>query len=316
MSRRRVTCVSRKHECRFEDVQMTTTTAIPLQRVAQRSTLQKTFVDATVLSGFTDPSHFDMLCGEYLGTLSEVEAAAVRASADAARSYVASLPGIDPAALNDVIRGQVEGPHVEEIQAEPVFQQVFGSLPHQFAHVDLSRLIALQAWVEPRRDVVPSDEQGLNDFCLPRRWEVPAEISYIPQTNTIQVLSSDPALSQLKLDFDQRAGKITMSPPQHPNLVQVAIFMGRAYLRNGYHRVVDALAQGHTTLPALVVQMQSHEQVALPAAGCFNIFHAMGAPRPPLVADFLGQAATTTKVRERRYGLLIGLDVNPFSVGV
>jgi hypothetical protein len=34
------------------------------------------------------------------------------------------------------------------------------------------------------------------------------------------------------------------------------------------------------------------------------------------VADLLTPAATSSKVRERRYGVLISLDAKPFNIGV
>lgn len=295
---------------------MTTTTQLPIQTVAQRSVLQKTFVEATLLAGFTDLSHFEQLCGEFLLSQDDNNANKRRDEANVARAYVSQLEVSDEQWLNDVVRNQISGEHIHRIISDPIFQQTFGSVHHQFAYVDLNRLVALQPWVEPRRDRVPKKEQELLNFALPTDWEVPAEISYLPQTNSIQVLSSDPALSGLQVDFDHVAGKVTLSPPKHPNLVQVTLFNGRAYLRNGYHRCVDALAQGINELPAIVVQAFTPDQVLLPGAGCFNLFHVMTLPRPPLVSDFLTPSATTTKVRERRYGVLIGFDVKPFNIGV
>ncbi len=123
---------------------MTTTTILPIQTVAQRSAVQKTFVDASLLSGFTDAAHFEMLCGEYLATLSQQDADAVRAAAAAARAFVAMLPAANPGDLANFVRQPVQGNYVAGIIADPVFQQSFGGLPHQFAHVELDRLVALQ----------------------------------------------------------------------------------------------------------------------------------------------------------------------------
>lgn len=296
---------------------MTTTTVIPIQQIPERSVVQKTFVDATLLAGFSDEAHYEMLCGEYLATLEPNVSQLARDSAQAARNHTGNLvPPTQPDFFSDIIRRPLAGNHVHRIVSDPIFQRSFAGISYQFAFVDLTRLIALQPWVEPRRDYVPTEEPDLLGFALPTDWEVPAEISYLPQTNSIQVLSSDPALSGLQVDFDKAAGRVTLSPPKHPNLVQVAIFNGRGYLRNGYHRAVDALAQGVTELPAIVTQAFTPDQVQLPAAACFNLFHVMALSRPPLVADFLTPAATTTRVRERRYGVLISLDVRPFNIGV
>ena len=296
---------------------MTTTTDIPIQQFPEPSVVQKTFIEATLLAGFSDETHYDMLCGEYVSTLDEIGAQSARDAAQAARHYVATLvPPTHPDFFSDIVRRPIAEDHVQQIVSDPVFRRSFAGIPHRFSYVDLTRLVALQSWVKPRRGSLPTDDAGLLAFALPTNWEVPVEINYLPQTKSIQVFSSAPALSGLQIDFDRTEGRVILSPPKHPNLVQVAIFNGRGYLRDGYHRVVDALAQGVTELPAIVTQAVRPDQVQLPAATCFNLLHVKALPRPPLVSDFLTPAATTTRVRERRYGVLIGLDVRPFNIGV
>ncbi len=292
---------------------MTTKTSMPPSKVAQRSKVQKTFVSAKLLSGFTDTNHFRMLTGEYLASLSADKRQRFEDEANAARQYVA---GLAPITFANAELQPITGAYVDAIKLDPVFQRTFGMLPYRFAEVDLKQLIALQPWVEPRHDKVPKNKKKLLEFALPRKWDVPTEVSVIQPQGPIQVLTSDPALQNMEMEFDQATGKISLAASKHPNLIQVAHLAGRYCLRNGYHRVVDALEQGRQTLPALVWDSITPDQIALPGHGMFTIQYVFSIPRPPLVCDFATPAATLVKVRERRYGMIINLDIKPINFGI
>ena len=89
----------------------------------------------------------DSLLGEYLSTLVDADRVQVLNDIDASRNFVANLP---PFQQTTVVKRSLSGSHVDSIRAEPLFQQSFGQRPHQFAYVDLTQLIALQPWIEPR----------------------------------------------------------------------------------------------------------------------------------------------------------------------
>ncbi len=291
---------------------MTTKTSMPASRVAQRHKVQKTFVAAKLLSGFTDDNLFALLTGEYLASLPATKRQRIETDVALARQYVS---GLAPAAFGNVERNMLFGDYFDDMRRDPIFQRHFGMLQYRFAEVDLKQLIALQPWVEPRNDRVPKNKKKLLEFALPRKWDVPTEVSITQPLGSIQVLTSDPALQSMEIEPDPSTGKIMLSASKHPNLIQVAHFSGRYFLRNGYHRVVDALAQGRQTLPALVWDAPPN-LIALPGHGMFPIHYAISAPRPPMLCDFASPAATLVKVRERRYGMIINLDIKPINVGI
>lgn len=292
---------------------MVTHNPIPVPTSTPRGSVQKTFVPAKILSGFTDLNHFQLLSGEFLATLDANEQSKIINEAQATRVFVSQLPPFQPQPI--VIR-DITSPHVQAIQADPLFTQIFGQRPHKFCYVDPSKIIALQAWIEPRADKVPTGEDALLEFALPRSWDVPAEVSFIQPTGPIQILSSNPGLQGLAMELDLSAGKVMLGAPKHLNLVQVVNFQGRYILRNGYHRVSDAIIAGLPEFPALVIEAFTPNEAALQGNTAFNFGYVLGLPRPPLVSDFNTPAALTTKVRERRYGVIVNLDIKPINIGI
>jgi hypothetical protein len=144
---------------------------------------------------------------------------------------------------------------------------------------------------------------------------VPAEISVTPPMGPIHIVTSSPMLQGLAMELDAKHGRVILSPPPHVNLVQVAEFQGRHYLRNGYHRVYDAVSAGVKELPALVVPVINPAELEL-GGTAFGAGYVAGRPRPPLVADLCMPAAIDIDMRERRYGVTINLDVKPFNIGI
>ena len=293
---------------------MVTQTALPLPSVAVRGDVQKTFIDVKVLSGFTDSGHIEILLGDYLSRLNDTDKALALSEIDATRAFVATLPPFQP---TQVVKRSISGTHVDGIRADPLFQQNFGQRPHQFAYVDLTQLVALQPWIETRSDQISTDETELLHFALPHNWEVPAEVTFIQPNGPIQILTSNPALNSIALEFDKTKGTVSLGAPKHINLVQVVHYNGRHYLRNGYHRVADALAVGINEFPALVVEaMGNPMEFMLTAYGAFNGLYMSSLLRPPLVTDFHTQAAVASKVRERRYAVIVNLDVKQLNIGI
>lgn len=292
---------------------MDSSTTVAAPATAPRGVVQKTFVPAIILSGFTDPVHFGQLAEEYLASLSAEEKTKILADADATRQFVAQLPPLTPTQieLRDIVH-----PHVTAIQSDPIFAQAFTRLPHRFRYVDPTGIIALQASIEPRSDVVPTAEDALLEFALPRTWDIPAEISFIPPLGPIQILTSNPGLQGLAVELDQPSARVMLSAPKHLNLVQIVQLNGRYFLRNGYHRIADAVKADVREFPALVVDAFSPNDITLPGVGMFNSGYVLGLQRPPLVQDFFTAAALRTKVRERRYGIIVNLDVKPIIIGI
>jgi len=292
---------------------MTSSNPLPMPVAAPRGAVQKTFVKAKVLAGFTDQGHYQLLVGEYLATLDPAVQTAKLQAADAARAFVAQLPPLTPPS---VIVRPITHPHVEAIKKDPLFANTFGQSQHEFAYINPAGVIALQATIEPRADPVPGTEDALLDFGLPRTWDVAAEVSFIQPFGPIQILSSNPAMQGLSMELEHATGIVKMSAPKHLNLVQVVKFNNLFFLRNGYHRVSDALAAGKQEFPAIVITALTPNDVTLGGIGFFNLGYVLGLKRPPLVSDFHTAAAVESKVRERRYGVIINLDIKPINIGV
>ena len=281
--------------------------------VAVRGLVQKTFISARVLSGFTDVNHQEQLIGEYLATLDQTRRQRLLDDADASRRFVSELA---PFQGGSAVLRPITSQYVSAIEADPLFNQVFGVRPHQFAYVDLGMLIALQPWVEPRLDPIPATEDELMTFALPNNWDIPAEVSFIPPMGPIQILTSSPSFSGLRMEFDAATATVKLGAPKHLNLIQVIHFAGRHFLINGYHRVTDALAANVRELPALVTQAMSPQELQLPGMGPFNAGYVQGLPRPPLVSDFTTAASIAAKMRERRYGMLVDVTIKPLMIGI
>lgn len=163
---------------------------------------------------------------------------------------------------------------------------------------------------------MPTDELELLKFALPNTFELPAEVNFIPPQGPIQILSSNPMFQGLAIDLDNINGKVTLGPSKHLNLTQVRYFQGKLFLFNGYHRVADAIRLGIAEFPCLVVEAFSPAELIVQDPRFFNFGYLSALARPPLVSDFSSQAAIITKTRERRYGMIVPLDIKPINIGI
>jgi len=287
---------------------------MPVPTVPIRGEVSRTFVDARVLAGFMDDGHFRAFSGEFLSTLKKDEQESLLKKAEGSRAITGGLPDIP---LQDVITRPLVGAQIESIKSNKVFQNTFRVRPFQFAWIRPERIVALQVHVKPRADPVPQSEDELIQFMLPLTWDVPAEVNFIPPVGPIYMVSSSPHMTGFEANFEAKSGKVTIQPPKHINLLQVMHFNGRYYLRNGYHRLFDAISGGIQEVPALVVEALQPQDVDIGGGfGSFNPGYTMGQKRPPLVADFTTDAAIPIKMRERRYGIAINLQVSPVNIGI
>ena len=284
-------------------------------RGPNRGVVIKSFHPVKALAGFMDDAHFQAFAQEYLATLSEEAKADLLAEADRARTIATALP---PHPDFSVESRPVDPEVSEQFTKDETFRAVFGGQAYHFAWVRLENLVALQVFVNAQEEDVPSTESALTEFSLPGEWSVPAEITFIPPLGPIYIVSSSPHLVGLRVRTEVEAGQIIIEPPTHINVVQVMHFNGRYYLRNGYHRVVGALRAGVTELPALIVEGNQPAEVELANMGPsgFGVLPSMMLPRPALVADFNGTATVEIRMRERRYGASVSLQISPVNIGV
>ena len=281
---------------------------------ARRGIVSKSYLPVNVLAGFMDDSHFRAFAQEYLASLPEREQTAELDKVEQARIFVGGLaPHPDfTAEMGPIDLSQRFTDHA-------AFQAAFGSLPVRFSWIRPENIVAVQAFVNSQQEDVPSGENELIDFALPVHSEVPIEISFIPPLGPIYLVSSSPHFAGLGVQMDNDNSRVIIQPPAHLNLIQLVHLAGRYYLRNGYHRVVGALRAGISQLPALVVDANQPPDVELPQLGpaAFSVLrYVISLPRPPLVADFGGAATVDIRMRERRYGAAVSLQISPLNIGV
>jgi hypothetical protein len=279
---------------------------------ARRGIVARSFLPVNVLAGFMDDAHFRAYAQEHLASLSELQRSDLLDRVERAREFVQTLPPHPDFAT------EVRPIDASERFADHVaFQSAFGNLPIRFAWVSPKNLVAVQVFVNSQREDVPSSEDELIDFALPVHSEVPVEISYIPPFGPIYVVSSSPHFVGLGLKMDNENSRVIIEPPPHLNLIQVVQFMGRYYLRNGYHRVVGALNAGRPEIPALVLDATQPPELPQLGPASFGVQgYTMGLGRPPLVADFGTGATVDIRMRERRYGASVSLTISPLNIGV
>jgi hypothetical protein len=279
---------------------------------AVRGQIQKTYNDINVLAGFTDSNHLMQIVSEYYLTLTPTAQQLILQNAESSRQFVAKLPAITNF---EVEVRPINNPYIQTIINDPIFQNSFGGNQYRFFYINPFNVIALQPWIEPRKDKVPNDELELLKFALPTSWDTPAEVNFVQPNGPIQILSSNPTLQGLSIEFDNINGRVMLGAPKHLNLIQVKQFQGKYYLLNGYHRVVDAIQQGLTEIPCIVVDAFSPGEF-ITAPNFFGFGYASALQRPPLVSDFMTTASIDTKARERRYGMIVSLDVKPINIGI
>jgi hypothetical protein len=280
----------------------------------RRGSVTKQYRPVSVLSGFMDDPHFRGFAQEQLLALSPAKQKTLLTKVDATRTHARSLPPLDDYSAE--IR-PLEPKCCSHFSKDKTFTAAFGQVSHRFAWIRVERLVAIQVYVMSQAENVPSSDADLVEFALPRKWGVPAELSFIPPFGPIYIVSSSPHLVGLNIQMDNKNSRITLEPTPHINLVQVVQFGGRYFLRNGYHRVVGALSSGVAELPALVVDGSQHTDVVLPQLGQAGFgVHSMSLPRPPLVSDFAGAATVEMEMRERRYGASVSLQISPFNIGI
>jgi hypothetical protein len=285
------------------------------QPKALRGEVVKRYDQVKTLAGFMDDAHFRAFSQEYLLSLSAQQQRALLGQADRARQAVSQLPPHTDFAAE---ARPLEAASYDSIIKDKTFQTYFGQVPHRFAWIKLENLVALQVYVRSQKESVPATEQELVDFALPKRWDVPAEISFMPPLGPIYIVSSSPQMVGLNLQMDGKKSQVIISPAPHLNLIQVVQLYGRYYLKNGYHRVVGALEAGVKELPALVIDAAQPADVELANLGQagFGVGHSMLLARPPLVSEFNGTGIVEISMLEKRYGASVSLQTLPINIGV
>jgi hypothetical protein len=275
----------------------------------------KRYQDVSVLAGFMDDNHFYSYATELIETLDHAQVEALFARVERARQAAAKLGTID---FQQVELRPINHSRVAALEADERFQADYYGCSYRFCWVNARNLVALQTFLRSGHDPAPSSGDALIDYALPHTWDVPAEICFTPPYGPIYILSSSPHVDGVNISVDKSKGQIILGAPPHLNLIHVAHFGGRYYLRNGYHRVCEILAAGCDEIPAIVMDYYDPSQVELAnlGAGAFAVSHLMNLERPPLVADFGTGASIDIEMREKRYAASITLQMSTITIPI
>jgi len=142
-----------------------------------------------------------------------------------------------------------------------------------------------------------SDADAVLKFCLPLAGtgglqRVVVSFNQVNNTYSIvsehldlrivgQVQGEDQATKRKFFGFATGFGLPTLT---------VAHYRDMYLLKNGYHRAVALLAKGHRYVPALVVETYSYQMTGAGGSGFFTV-DILSSTKPPLLSDFLSQAA-------------------------
>ena len=269
-----------------------------------------------VLGGFMERGAVQPVVGEWLISLNATEQAAFWTAYEVAR---AAVRGLGP---TDLVMGVVSEPTAEtagrggRLLGLPEVVNAFPGLELSFGEVNLAKVIPLQNNVRTVAQTIPGDPEGLAAYCLPEPTNTPAEVSFTmnPLGGSYATFLSDVPYGGGLIPTVE-AGRLSFAPPRHINLLQVAEFSGRWYLRNGTNRAVALLRAGLSTAPALLVKGGGLPQLQLGGPGIFPLTALAGQARPPLLGDFTGPAAVEYKSRDRRYGTLVRFEMAPLNPG-
>jgi len=203
--------------------------------------------------------------------------------------YVAEAPAPLPADLGAAAQG---------IESRPVFQREYAAKARvSFGVVPLRSLITPQAvadldYVDDLLYEVPhADDADANfHFSFPAgSVPEPAVIG-----NTVMFTTFAPNLAVVPVPSyrtDADGFEIVVKVQPRPNYLYVATLRNtanRLLVANGVHHVLALLKAGRTHAPALICDAGGIEEIGLPPT---TLLSQVGAPRPPLVADFLEPVA-------------------------
>lgn len=191
---------------------------------------------------------------------------------------------VETAALQDSLSGHALRP---ELQAE------MAGLKWYLGVVDLRSLLAFQrrlAFNPLVPDIaLPSKENwpALIDLSFGPEKPIIYDLTRCAESGSVTLRSSDPNL-HLRISND-RATPITVHAGSP--FFEVALYKGRWFLRDGYHRAYALLQAGVFKLPAVIVEARTLAELGAIHPWFFPE-ETLLSPSPPYVIDFLNDDLT------------------------
>ncbi|MEA3144594.1 MAG: hypothetical protein QOG31_1918 [Thermoplasmata archaeon] len=229
---------------------------------------------------------------------------AVALASRSAANTVAAAPVETPAC---VPIDPVHAAHLQAVQAHVLFPEATQGVQWSFRMVEARKLLSIQKFVDLdrsqdiARDLDVGDPRAILEMCLPTKRHTHVIGIGLNADNSWTVFSrgqdfritggfqqEDPVTKRRTIGYHLGGG----TP-----FVQVAVFQGRYYLKNGYHRVYELLSRGIEMVPCILVEATKLEDTGL-RPGFFppELLHG---PTPPRVAHYLND------------GIAIGVPLKP-----
>jgi hypothetical protein len=168
------------------------------------------------------------------------------------------------------------------------------------ATVDLTRVLSVQKAIrvtglDERMATLAEGPEGLLELCLPSEQpSSPARAFADVDGRGVTMSSPNPNLRLAGMQVVQPPAGPDAPPVQEQGLMlivqlkasylQVARYGGRHFLVDGYHRAAGLLRAGVTTVPCILIDAESFEQVVT-MPGLFS-YETVFADRPPRLVDF------------------------------
>lgn len=221
--------------------------------------------------------------------------AAQRQRVEAARAHVANRPeGVDQVELLNDLPAELEE-HVRQLRSGPAATMFADGWDVRL--VDLARVCAFQPTVfvdsaaERTAGASLDDWAAVAEVTLPTQWrnQLPSQFDEVHQQWLL--VSRNPNLRVIGHFSGPVAGPgspigFGFFVAVTPSFVNVALYQGRYFLHDGYHRALGLLARGIRRVPVFVKEYAAiHDLVPegmLPQ-------EAFVGPRPPTLPDFLDE---------------------------
>jgi hypothetical protein len=198
-------------------------------------------------------------------------------------------------------------PLIDEVMAQPRYQQTFDTLPTHIGMAELDRLILCQIHVtrnfvdrlSARLGPLP-DPETLFRFCMPLgQPSAPVTVRkvgskrFVFRSDSTDFRFHEPVL--LRPDqvcnyntFGEVAGVVGLVAGFSSNLLNVIRYGKRLLLHNGYHRACALRALGITHAPCIITTITRRDELDIIAKEnvCKDPDFYFGQRRPPVLKDF------------------------------
>jgi hypothetical protein len=252
--------------------------------------------------------------------LTEVQATIARARSAVARRR--PTPIVDPVVPGDRTL-------LDQVARRPELRAAFPDVQWRLEWVDLTTVLAVEKSItaeglDARVAAAAADPATLVELCMPAgQPESPTGANRDIDGHGYALSSLNPNLHIVGSNVSE--AMVSPSPDVPPlkmqaftffvslgaGYIQVAIYQGRPFLRDGYHRAAGLLRAGITRVPAVVIDAPSYQYIAV-AHGLFDHEVAFS-DHAPTLADFWDETVSAD-VLQRPLRRVIRLRADQFFV--